>query len=504
MAAVTAFRKEFFATDNVTVYDSYQARLLRYQLGQAYYDNTAYSSIHSWVDGYKVQNGLYKYIRPIYNPATKLVDFYGSIVWPGLLDSEAGNKGAIPIEVKDTADEDSLRKAISQVWLNSNWREGKDIHVMRGSMLGDAAIYIRDDPSRGDVSLEVLHPSVIKEVDIDRRGFVRSYTLEESRLFEGKAFTYTEKVEHGEGEEIIFRTYRNNAPFAWPENTDANGVAQAEWSEMYGFIPLVLTRHINIGSDWGLSAYGNYMPKFAQLDDIASKLYDQIRKAVESPGIVFGATAPSTAPTMTTKTATTDRPQPGREQSNLIYISTPGASFQSMVSNLDIAAVSAEIQNFLTQLETELPELNDDVWGGDARVEGVKAARAKVERKVTGVRSRYDSSIVYANQMAIAIGGFRGYEGFEGYNLDSYKAGKLAHSVADRPVFPIDEATRIANETTIWTTAATVARDSQGQIPVEAVLLALGKKEEDLKDLPTQRMAAIRLQQEDTIPRDGL
>lgn len=504
MAAVAAFNKTFFSTGNPAVYDSYMARKLRYQLGQAYYENTAYSSIHSWAAGYKEQNGLYKYIRPIYNPAAKLINFYMATIWPGLLDIKAGDTGAIPITVGDTADEDALRAAIARVWFNSNWRDNKDVHVMRGASMGDSVLYIRDDPERGDVSIDALDPSVIKTVDIDRRGFVRSYTLEEEREFDKRQYTYTETAEHGEGEEIIFRTYRNGALFAWPENTDASGRARMEWTEVYGFIPLVMTKHITTGTDWGLSAYGNYMSKFAGLDDIASKLHDQIRKIVENPGIIFGASAPNSNPTLTTATPTTGRPEPGREQSNLIYVPTQGASFQSMVSNLDIAAVSAEIQNFLTQLETELPELNDDVWGGDARVEGVKTARAKVEAKVKGVRARYDSSVVYANQMAIAIGGYRGYEGFTGYDLDSYKDGKLAHSVSDRPVFPVDPATKNAEEAIIWTTAATVNRDSSGAIPVEAVLRALGKTDDDLKELGTQRLAAIKLEQEDVIPTERL
>lgn len=500
MAAVTAFNKEFFSLSNPAIYSSYKARKLRYQLGQAFYENTAYSSIHSWVEGYKVQNGLYKYIRPIYNPASKLIDFYLSTIWGGALDIKAGDTGAIPIKIAETADEDTLRRAIARVWFNSNFRDNKDVHVMRGASLGDSVLYVRDDPERGDTSIEVLHPSVIKSVDVDRRGFVRSYEIEDQRLSDGKVFTYTETAEHGTGEEIIFKTYRNGSPFAWEENKDKNGKARSEWTELYGFIPLVLVKHINAGNDWGVSAYGNYTPKFAQIDDIASKLYDQIRKAVESPGIIFGATAPNTNPTLTTKAATADRPEPGREQTNLIYVPTPGASFQSMVSNLDIAAVSAEIQNFLGQLETELPELNDDIWGGDARVEGVKTARAKVEAKVSAIRSRYDSSIVYANQMAIAIGGYRGYDGFDGYDLDSYKDGKLAHAVSPRPIFPITEDARNASEAVIWTTAATVARDSQGAIPVETVLRAMGKTDEDLAKIGSQRLAAIRLQQEDTIP----
>jgi hypothetical protein len=45
--------------------------------------------------------------------------------------------------------------------------------------------------------------------------------------------------------------------------------------------------------------------------------------------------------------------------------------------------------------------------------------------------------------MGVAIGGFRGYEGFEGYGLDSYQAGALDFEIIPRPVFgrdPLDDA----------------------------------------------------------------
>ena len=44
--------------------------------------------------------------------------------------------------------------------------------------------------------------------------------------------------------------------------------------------------------------------------------------------------------------------------------------------------------------------------------------------------------------MALAIGGFRGYEGFDGFTLDSYAAGDLDHTIPARPVFgrdPLDD-----------------------------------------------------------------
>jgi hypothetical protein len=66
-------------------------------------------------------------------------------------------------------------------------------------------------------------------------------------------------------------------------------------------------------------------------------------------------------------------------------------------------------------------------------------------------RAGYDSALMRAHQMAVAIGGMRGYVGYQGFSLDSYRAGALEHSIGDRPVFAIDPLDRIEEDTAFWT-----------------------------------------------------
>jgi hypothetical protein len=66
-------------------------------------------------------------------------------------------------------------------------------------------------------------------------------------------------------------------------------------------------------------------------------------------------------------------------------------------------------------------------------------------------RAGYDSALVRAQQMAIAIGGMRGYEGYQGFGLESYAAGDLEHSIGDRPVFAVDPLDKIEESTALWT-----------------------------------------------------
>lgn len=441
MVAARAFNQTFFSSEesNVVVFESLPARLLRYEVGWAFYEGKQYKSAFS--QGMMVDEALYKYISDIYNPTARIGDFYKGVIWRGALDAEAGEIGAIPIRVGKGTEESKLRAAIAHAWLVSSWDTNKSAHVLHGTVMGDAALYIRDDLEHGEARIEILHPSLLKFVEADTRGFVKRYVIEEQRHDEnGRATTYKETCEHGEGEEIIFRTYKNNREFAWEGNNDKNGNPVSAWSEPYGFIPLVLTQHINEARAFGRAEIHPFIKKIAVLDDQASILNDRIRIAVDPPLLANFKKGESEI-TFSTGTATTDRPKPGREQQKIIYVNKDNASITPIVVQLDIAGVSANIRQMLDVLEGDLPELRDDIMSNVAE-ETLIAARSRVESKVIERRTNYDRGIVRASQMALAIGGWRDYEGYDGFDLDSFDAGRLNFSVADRPVFPESVAQR--------------------------------------------------------------
>lgn len=435
MAGARAFNQTFFSSEeaNLAVFESLPARLLRYEVGWAFYEGKQYKSTFS--QGMMVDEALYKYIADIYNPTARIGDFYKGVIWRGALDPEAGEAGAIPIRVGRGTNENQLRAGLAHVWLASSWDTNKTAHVLHGTTLGDAALYIRDDLEHAESRIEILHPSVLKFAEVDARGFVKRYVIEEKRYDEdGREATYKETCEHGLNEEIIFKTFRNGREWAWPGNVDQDGNAVAAWSEPYGFIPLVLTQHINEARSWGRAEIHPFIKKIATVDDQASILNDRIRIAVDPP-LLANFKKGTSEITFSTGTATTDRPKPGREQQKIIYVDKDNASITPIVVPLDIANVSANIRQMLDSLENDLPELRDDIQA-NVSTETLIAARARVESKVIERRTNYDRGIVRASQMALAIGGFRGYEGYDGFDLQSFDKGQMNFSVADRPVFP--------------------------------------------------------------------
>ncbi len=495
MAATKAFMEGYLQSPAIDAedFESFGARKIRYEILWASYENTLYRNLHTWAQAYRKSYQLYTYIRNIYNPTYRLVEFYRTMIWGGLLDADAGDSGALPIATKV----DALRLALVQLWRDSNWAVNKDIVTMQGAALGDMGIRVVDDPKREQVRLELVHPSTIKSIRCEN-GIIKAYEIEEIREHpdNGKDVTYLETCERGEGEDVIFKTYANGKPYAWYE-------AGTEWSVSYGFVPLAVIQHNNVGLGWGWAESHPLRSKLNEIDDIASMLHDYVRKAVNPQWAVFGTAPPKGSGDVraTRAKATADRREPGREEMPMLYFPT-GSDVKPLTTNLvQVAETAQEIQNLLQEIERDFPELQHDIWSADAiSGKAMIEARQRVEAKVGQRRQCYDSVLVRCHQMAVAIGGERGYTGYGGFDLQSYKAGKLAHSIAKRPVFSTSARSELEEEKMLWETVEIATRSG---IAPETVLRRRGWTDKQLEDYGVQRLAAIKAKQEDRIPKDS-
>lgn len=478
MAGITAFREAYFSTglDNQGEFTDYDARRFRYDLYWAFYENTAYRNIHSWAVGYRQQQALYRYIRGIYNPAYRLGEFWKSHLWGGRLDPQAGDGKETPSALPIITDNELLRPAISQVWRWSNWQIRKQIVCLYGAILGDVVMQVVDDVARGKVYIQPLHPGLVKGIDLDSWGNVKGYEIEEGRedpVNPGRVAQYKETAER-DGKDVVYRTYLNGAPYAW--NGDL-----AEWSEPYGFIPMVVVQHNNVGLDFGWSEIHSGRSKFQEADDLASKLSDQIRKMVDAPWLFSGVDKPRSAPRATGAAPSSDNPNPGREESNVIY-APQGAQAQPLVSQLDIGSAAQYIGSILAEIERDYPELQMDIWGAGKETSGraLRVARQRVTTKVEERRSIYDDCLTRAQMMAVSIGGFRGYDDFAGFGLESYDAGALEHSIGDRPVFVVDPLDDIETEGAFWVAAQSAIKSG---VPLMVFLKRQGWSDEDIREI---------------------
>lgn len=468
MKGYSAFRSAYLGTDQINLanFEDYASRRVRYSLLWAMNENNAYDSLHSWSELYKSEYGLYDFIRGIYNPTYRIGEFWKSHLWGGVLDADAGDgkeiKSALPIITTNAA----LRPAIAQVWKWSNWQVRKDIFSLWGTILGDGIIKVEDNVQSGKVYLSIVHPSQLADVVLDGWGNVKGYVIEHEREDprdnSGKMVLYRE-VAYRDGDSVIYETYLGDSLFAWDGDS-------AQWEVGYGFIPMVFTKHNDVGLDFGWSEIHAGLAKFREVDDQASKLHDQIRKVIAGGWLFAGMSKPKETDDKT-----------GRDEENALWTTNSDAKAHSLVNELDIAAVSENIKNLLGELERDYPELNADLHNltGDISGRALRINRGPVENKVVQRRPNYDNALVRAQQMAIAIGGMRGYEGFKGFSLDSYAKGALDHSIGERPVFAKDPLDDLEIESAFWS-AATQAKSSG--LPLEIFLKRNGWKEKEISE----------------------
>lgn len=465
-SGVRGFREGYLAANvrEGEEFESWDGRRSRYDILWSYFENTAYRNIHTWAQAYKSNYGLYRFTRNVYNPAHRLGKFYRTRLMGGKLDPLAGDGKGVPSALPIVTENDALRVAIAAVWRASGWQVSKSIYTLLGPVLGDVGLQVIDDTARERVYLKVIHPETVKSLTLDEFGNVKGYELEEWREDPNSTEPtggMDMDVRYGEiavrdGDSVKYTTLKNGKPFAW------NG-EEAEWTVDYGFIPLVMAQHDNVGQDWGWSAAYPNLSKFREADDIASKLSDQVRKMVDAPMLMAGVQDPNKTvqPKATTPTTDGKNPDAGRESIPIIYATDANAKAQFLVAPLDIAATVTHIQELLQEIEREYPELRADVFaaGGDIAARALRLARQDSTTKVIESRANYDNALVRAQMMAVSIGGMRGYEGYQGFNLDSYKAGDLEHTIGERPVFEVDTVDALEEEKLFWDTAAAAVRN---------------------------------------------
>lgn len=482
MAGIRAFREPYLITDPADEHEfsDVSARRLRYAMFWAFYENTSYRHIHSWARKYKADFGLYRYIRNIYNPAYRLGEFWKIFLMGGALDPAAGDGKEKPSALPIVTENEALRGAIGKVWRWSNWQLQKDILTLYGPVLGDVALKVVDDAERRKVYLEVVHPITLSALDLDAFGNVKGYTIEELRddprpNRSGRTVVYSEVADRPDSRNVRYRTYLDGKPYKW------DGISE-EWEAPYGFVPMVTIQHINVGFAWGWSELHAARPKIQEVDDLASKQHDQIRKLIDAPWLFVGVDKPKKEPMTAETGAERGRPSPGREEIPALY-GPIGADAKPLVAPLDIAATSEEIQAVLEELERDYPELQMDIWtvSGDVSGRALRTARQRAEAKVNQRRGNYDDGVVRAQQMAVAIGGMRGYAPeFAPFGLDSYITGSLDHAIGERPVFAVDPLDDTEIDQVFWSAAKTA---TESGMPLIAYLREAGWTEERIQKI---------------------
>jgi hypothetical protein len=470
-AGWSAFRDNWLNADPQQQWDSYgdfdafsqwEARKFRYDLMWGMYQNNTFRDLaHTWSPSLRAAFALYKNTRHVFNPTYRLTEFWATHLYGGPLEK------AIPIEGSQT-----VKDALAKLWRDSRFAVKKANFGRFGSLFGDPILKIVDDPVRRQVSMQVLHPGHLKWLELDDAGVPKSYIIERT-VFDPRSprvgqinplvdprglkrvVRYNEEA-FIDGGDVVYKTFLNGAPFNWRGYSEDGRELPPEWRVPYDFIPLAPGQHIDIGLPFGIGEPHSVISKVFEVDDHASGLGDQIRKAIRAPKMVSGLTANPVPVNMAGGDASQGNPNPSRQE--MTFLGAPAdARVYDLTYDLKIDQVVGLIAAINAEIERDYPELQMDIWAsGDTSGRALKVARQRVESKVQERRPGYDATLTAAQRIAMAIGGIRGYPGYEGLAADPREYGTvLDHTISHRPVFAPDPMDDIEEATAFWGMAGT-------------------------------------------------
>lgn len=456
-----SYSQQAMIPDDGDGWDRYQNRLARYAVYNGYYNNVAYFQIMTYSQGLKYWNRLYKHVRGVYNPVWRLVELYAGKVYPGALDFESGSTGAVPILDADK----KFRKACSKLWQWSQWSTKKGLYVRDGSRYGDAFIKIVDDVTAGRVRMEIVDPRKIKHVEVDGGGDITRVIIEYRMRLPGsepnsQTHLYTEEITPES-----FTTMIDGRPGAVHQN--GQGSLVPEWPNEYGFVPMIHAKHIDLGLVFGGTPYLGTLHKIDELNDFASIVNDGGRKQVRMPLVSSGVRGDVTIGTDNSDSSTNTADDPQKDEVTIINLPGKDAELKSIAPSISLADAAIIIDKVNEEIERDNPELtlHRIRQGGNLTAPGIRSAYDDGASRIIDARASFDGGLIKAQRMAVAVGGFRNYDGFKGYGLESKDEDETLHSIGERPIIADTLGKREKIELTIQaasSSAAEVALDEIG------------------------------------------
>lgn len=472
-AAQAAWNPRDFVPESEFGWDDYEARLARYATNRFYVHNTIYTDLNNSLASFRKSQNLYKLIRGLRNPVSRLVKTERDKVWGGFINYETFEDGALPLKGAD----ERLTDAIRTIWQWSNMDAMKGLLVYDGSSMGDVAIKVIDDLAREKVYLEVLDPRKVREVKFDNLGNVKEILIAYQRYDTAKN-TWYEYGEHITKER--FTTYYNQEPYAYVN--DESGMKVSSWPNPYGFVPVEWVKHQNVGQLFGATSYHDTRTKIDNLNDLVSLIHDSVRIAVKPPLTLTGKNPRRNASGgLEAMNLSTD----ARDQTPLLYLGEDG-QLKSVGTELDVQGAMLAVTAMLEEIEDDLPILAlKKIRKSAADMSGtaIENLYGDAVDSVSTLQSTYLSSLKSSSQMAISIGAFRRYPPFRGYNLNSFESGALDFDIRPKPLFQDN----LSKEKKV--TLALQAVDSAGS---SVILKELGYDKEDVQEIENAKSAKVK------------
>lgn len=398
-----------------------------YRVLRAYYlSNGLYDFINLQLKAAKTSNDS---IKPIRNPAWRVVEFYASKLFPGKLPQ------ALQLDTENAR----LQEPIEQLWRWSNFSALKQRWARWFAIYGDWFIKIA---TKGDpvdtVYMSLILPEHVTEFETDERGFLTWIRIDIPYLDdEGDEWVHTETWDKPAQLMTIWRHKsgldKKLSELGTPEFQDG-------FQNLHGddFIPIVYQPFRDDGGGRGSGAYS------AQLD----KIDEANRQATRLAQILFRHNRPIWAAT-NAGTDASGRPLPPINLAGLengdgeimigddSVLALPGMSdLKPLVPSLNYGDALMVLESMMTEVSHDLPELvyYDLREMGELSGRAVKYLLDDMISRVVEARGNAETALARAHAMAITIGQNLGVWS----GIGDYNSGQLEHSFVERPVLPKD------------------------------------------------------------------
>jgi hypothetical protein len=420
-------------------------------------------------------------LKPLRNPANRVVEFYAAKLWGGTLPD------ALPIETENEA----IIDPIKQVWQWSNWNVEKQTAARWFAMFGDMFIKVSTDTEiEGDeatrVFLQNIKPRYVTDFDTDERGYITWIRMDIPQIKRDKMgkpdpYTRTEVWDYASGMRMWEHEKNHTVKL---EQLGTPKVTMGLDSFGIDFIPIVWQPFRTIGDQRGIGCYTLVLDKIDEVN----------RQATRLAQILFRYNKALWA-TVRTGNDPQGRPLPpvrlsadntiNNDNSDDTIVNLPGASdIKSLIPPINYEAALSVLNAQMTELEKDLPELayynlrgQNDLSGRAIRMLLGDAVDRALEARANG-----ETGLIKAHQMALTIG--QGLGLFP--DLGTYEEGALDFTFRERSIIEIPQQEK----------ATTTREYGQAGVPPIAALRMVGATDEQIEALLADIRAWADLQLE--------
>lgn len=434
-----------------------QPRLMYELLRYYYFSNGLYDALRSALYQVGAED---ESLRPLRNPAARVVEFYAAKLWPGAL------PGALDV----VAENDRIIDPIRQVWEWSNFGARKQVWARWQALYGDVFVKVASDAEAGRVWYQLIDPRYVSDFSVDNRSYLRYVQIDIPR----DEMTYTEIWSKDAGTLRVWDGHTLGAG-ASVEALGQPDRLTALTELGIDFVPVVHVRHRDVGDRRGAGAFQMVLDQIDEANRMATRLHRMLFRHNRNLWVLrANAVDKSGRPMPPPRVGTdgTDTLEVGDDS----VIRLPGNSqLDSMVPQINYEAALSVLNAHVLELENELPELRyyrlQDA--GELSGRAIKLVLSAATDRLYEARGNALGALARLGAMALTMGQ---QVGLWGRDVGRYEAGDFVHTYTAADPFPIsalEQSEMVRNFTQAGVPLASALRFSGYQeAEIEAVLQA--------------------------------